>query len=778
MKVADQAARDRAIDPGGSFCVTAPAGSGKTSLLVQRYLALLCRVQRPESITAITFTRKAAAEMRERVIAALQAATRETSAQGAYQEKTFKLAYQALEHARSLNWELLETPGRLRIQTIDSLCAELSQQMPLGSGSGGMGEVSERIDSLKRDAILGLLQHELARDDQARRSDVQRLLLYLDNSWEQAVELLGRLLDQREQWQLLLANASDDDKDSLLRQSLEQLAEVQLATLREHLRDDWISLRKLHRHRCEKLALDLDWDPELDDLAAWQDLASMLLTKDRKNWRKTVNKNHGFPVDSAQDRENKQQLVGLLRHYAEDPAPGRLNAIQHVLELPLPSSASGAAGLLDAVVRLLPRLAAELFLVFQEAGQNDFTQLALGALQSLGSDEEPTDLALRLDYRLEHLLVDEFQDTSSLQFELLRRLIRGWSEHNEQNPALPRTVFLVGDAQQSIYGFRQANVGLFLEARELGIGDFSLERLDLEVNFRSSAELVTWTNRVFARALPDEDEPHLGAVSHQPAKAARDEPGAVEVALFCGEEPDRSQELERLCDKVAEGMADSSVESIAVLGRSRNVLRPIVRALSERGLAPQAQDLDLLADRQVIRDLVSLCCVLSDPCDRYAWLALMRSPAVALDHADLLALALEIPIPAQLPAAAVDSGDALASLSTEGRERVIHIAKVLAWAEAYRDRLALRVWVEECWLRLGGPASVDEERDLADAERFLSLLPGFEQRREPISRRALERELAQLYAVPGSGSGKLQVMTLHKSKCLEFDWVFLPNLDQ
>ncbi|MEM9397873.1 MAG: UvrD-helicase domain-containing protein, partial [Pseudomonadota bacterium] len=779
MTVSDQDARDRAIRADRSYCVTAPAGSGKTSLLVQRYLALLTRVERPESICAITFTRKAAAEMRQRVLDALTLAQRGRLADSAYEQRTVDLARQALSHARELQWSFLESPACLRIQTIDSLCAELARQMPLASGTGGSVDIADKPLALQRSAIMRFLECELDHADAGRRSDVRRLLLHLDNNWEQAITLLSRLLDQRAQWQPLLVNGARDDDSNLLQKSLDRLAYEQLLRVREAFDEKSNALLDLYRHRCQKLSRAASWNPDSEALSDWQDLASMLLTKDRKGWRKTVTKAQGFPVDTAEDKAFKREMLDLLASYREESNAYRLATLQHLLELPHGQKTWPGSGVLAGLLRLLPRLAAELLIEFRSSAQNDYTQVALAALQALGTDESPTDLALRLDYRLEHLLVDEFQDTSNVQFELLRRLIRGWDEHNQAFPKNPRTLFLVGDAQQSIYGFRQANVALFLQAREHGIGDFPLQRLDLAVNFRSAPELVRWVNEHFSVALPAQDDLQLGAVAHLAAEAARDSRGSVDVELLYSEDEEDSAaeaELALLCDKVEKGVADPDVTSIAILGRSRTVLRPIVRALVDRGLSPVAQDLDGLAGKQVIRDLLTLCCVLTDRSDRYAWLSLLRSPPIALDYGDLLHVALAAPTPALLPRSPDALDVLLERVSSIGRERVAHTLSVLRWADSFRDRLALRVWVEESWLRLGGPASVNKSSDLNDAEEFFSLLVGFEQRREPLSRIALERELATLYAVAPAAESKLQVMTLHKSKGLEFDWVFLPSL--
>ena len=114
--------------------------------------------------------------------------------------------------------------------------------------------------------------------------------------------------------------------------------------------------------------------------------------------------------------------------------------------------------MLGAILELLPLAAAHLKVVFAEHGETDFTEVAQAAVRALGTPEEPTDLLLALDTRIKHILVDEFQDTSYSQFELIERLTSGWQ------PDDGRTLFLVGDPMQSIYRFREAKVALFLQA--------------------------------------------------------------------------------------------------------------------------------------------------------------------------------------------------------------------------------------------------------------------------------------------------------------------------
>ena len=139
----DAPARASALDPGASFCITAPAGSGKTELLIQRYLRLLSRVSRPEQVLAITFTRKAAAEMRHRVMHALQSAMTGAECASSHLRVTRDLALQALAANERGNWCLLENIARFNIKTIDSFCAGLTRQMPVLSQFGGQAKVQD-----------------------------------------------------------------------------------------------------------------------------------------------------------------------------------------------------------------------------------------------------------------------------------------------------------------------------------------------------------------------------------------------------------------------------------------------------------------------------------------------------------------------------------------------------------------------------------------------------------------------------------------------------------
>src|SRR5262250_3759678 len=132
----DAGARERALDIHRSVLVQAPAGAGKTGLLIQRYLASLAHALRPEEIVAMTFTRKAAAEMQERVLEALRDAADGIEAASPHDAQTCALAREVVEHSKAQGFDIVANPARLRILTIDALCTALARQAPVATALG------------------------------------------------------------------------------------------------------------------------------------------------------------------------------------------------------------------------------------------------------------------------------------------------------------------------------------------------------------------------------------------------------------------------------------------------------------------------------------------------------------------------------------------------------------------------------------------------------------------------------------------------------------------
>ena len=791
MSAADQGVRDQALDIRHSFAVSAPAGSGKTGLLIRRTLRLLAACDQPEQVLAITFTRKAAAEMQERILRALAGARDDNPPASEYEQAIWEDARRVLARDGELGWQLIANPGRLRIMTIDSLCRHLARQLALETGLGDLPEPAEQPDIYYREAIRALFRQL----DQAGPvgGALAQLLEHLDNNLMTLEGLLANLLARREQWlQPLLG--SRNAREALERALAEAVAEC-LETLRERLQPVASSLAALCDYAAANLAnqhlesplaalggmVELpDTAPTPTNMAAWQGVAELLLTQSG-GWRSRVDKRQGFPTkkdalwpDQADDR--KAELMTLIDWCRGQSGLEALFAdLRH---LPAPAYNDNQWRLLEALSLTLPRLVAELSLVFQTRGSCDFTEITLAALRALGEEDDPSDLSLRLDYQIRHILVDEFQDTSSLQFGLLKKLLAGWQ------PGDGRTLFIVGDGMQSLYGFRNANVGLFLEARLAPVNQVELMPLDLTVNFRSDAALVRWVNHNFQAVFPPRADISRGAVPYTPAEAHRRGDSAATVTLDIVPAPgDPEAEARAVVKRVREALADNPDGSIAILARARSHLTHVLAALYEAGIPWQATDIDPLASRMPVVDLMSLTRALLNPADRIAWLAVLRAPWCGLDLIDLHRVAnpndAELSRDADFPWLPDRVLDPMTpeALSPTGREALSRTAEVLRAAWQQRQRKPLRLWIEGVWLALGGPATLVDGAEIAWCQQYFDLLESHGRGADLPDWASFDQAVGQLYAAPTTGHrNPVQVMTIHKSKGLEFDTVIIPGL--
>ena len=776
----DQAARRRAIEADGSVLVQAPAGSGKTTLLVQRYLRLLALADAPERILALTFTRRAADEMRERVLLALGAARLEHCPSGMNRE-TWSLAAVARRHLDALNLDVERQPSRLRIETIDAFNAWLASQLPISAGAGSALQVLADAAPCYEEAARRALAHE---EDDEFGAAVDRVLAIDDQRWRRLLALIADMLPSRDLWLPLLAGRL---------QAASALDEVQLGRVRRHLDEDLQLLvaRVLIRARdvlgAERIAVlsrlvhgaarrgaaerpDLsDWAEDgsplradTADLARWCGAARLLLTE-AGELRKRLTKNEGFPPQSA----DKSPMLDLLQELDRDPRSRKI--LVEIRRLPAPAYSDAEWGRVREVAQVLVLAAAELDQVFREQGAADFTAVSLAALRALGSADAPTDLGLRLDYRLQHILVDEFQDTSSAQLELVRLLTAGWVRGDG------RSVFCVGDPMQSIYGFRQAEVRAFLELAEDGIGDLRFDVQRLRDNFRSAAPVVNWINACFSRILPRTDDRDRGAIAFRPSAAAvaeSPESAAAVPGVALRGFATRAEESAAIADMIAEQAERHPDWRIAVLVRARAHAREIAAGLRAKGIGFRAVDIEPLQDRAIVRDIIMLACALLHLGDRTAWLAVLRAPWAGICLGDLLQISRGAPL---IWDAMADEA-VLRQLSDDGRARCRRVHSTLEAAFRVRNDTSVARWVERAWLGLGGASCASSPQDLELAAAAFARLKDLEQRGLPDAA-DLPSRFADLYADHGA-AGAVEIMTIHKAKGLEFDMVVLPALDR
>jgi len=458
----------------------------------------------------------------------------------------------------------------------------------------------------------------------------------------------------------------------------------------------------------------------------------------------------------------KQRLVDWLARLAAHQ--GARESLCEVRALPDAALSDADQPAIEALALLLMRAAAELQLLFAEHGKVDYAYVAAAARQALSEQGEPSDFALRAGGAVQHILVDEFQDTSFEQFELLRALTAGWERGDG------RTLFIVGDPMQSIYQFREAEVGLFLRARDHGLGEIELEMLQLRRNFRSRAPLISWVNERFSLLFPAEDDARLAAVRYLPSVPAQADTDAAHraVSLHRLEPGDHTGEAVRVLQIVRAERAHDPQASIAVLVAGRDHAGAIVAQLRAAGFELRGVDLERLRDRPVIRDLSSLARALLHGADRSAWLALLRAPWCGLSLAQL-----EI-----LVAGVGDVFKALAAIQGEGEvpARIARVRAALEPAILGAER-GWPLWqrVERAWLRLAGPAIYASAAERFDAHRFIDAL-ALHDDPETLVGEAMGTLTERLYSAAPPQPGAIEVMTMHAAKGLEWDVVILPGL--
>ena len=806
--------RAQALDIRHSWIVEAPAGSGKTGLLIQRYLKLLASegVDEPEQVLAITFTVKATQEMRERVLAQLEAAKSRAAVATEFDRETRTLAEAVLRRDALRGWGLLEHPRRLNFRTIDSVCGEIARLLPvLSGGGGGLAPVEDATPMYREAARLTLMQ--LGGSDADLNEALRTVFLHRDGSLADCERLLMEMLPLRNQWgelvPLLGRQLDDAYLDGMvlprLERALEQaicagLAQLSCSLPPDILRDLSLLAGEMGHADGYKgnpspiavLAGMQDAPEEIaDDLERWRALIHLMTTKSGE-WRVGFHKGYlKFDVEKGH-ADRLKDLVSELSDRTE-----ALQAIRQVEALPPAKYPPEQWRVAKALFRVLSHALAELQVVFARRGECDFAEPALLAKTAL-EHGGAKDLSEALGFELRHLLVDEMQDTSTSQYELIELLTQGWDGQSQ-------TVFLVGDPKQSIYIFRQARVERFVRTMQTRmLGDLALGSLRLTANFRSQSGLVDAFNEDFALLFPAEDEEVPGEVPYVEAQAVRGPSENVAqsvvwhtAVLSSGDDAKKERRRQARAEaaqvrKIIEEWRQRPLPEgrnnpekpepwkIAVLVRSRNHLNEIVAELKDetKGAIPfRAVKIESLGERQEVLDLFALTRALLHPADRVAWFAVLHAPWCGLGLSELHVLAGQD----QTEFAEWCVEDLIRVrgelLSPESCIRLERVWTVMRAAAEHRTGLATSQWVERTWRSLGGDAYLTPA-EMANARRYLQLLDEVEEQAETIDLELLKRQLHALYAEAAVVANAVDLMTIHGAKGLEWDVVLVPGLEK
>ncbi|MGC8548623.1 MAG: UvrD-helicase domain-containing protein [Acidobacteriaceae bacterium] len=809
----DQPQRDRAIQVNGSFIVQAPAGSGKTDLLTRRFLALLAEapIDSPDQILAITFTRAATAEMRNRILSDLRRAA--ATPPSTSDDERIQFARRALARSQQAGWHILEQPNLLQIETIDSLCMRIAQGQPLTARLGGRLEPVEDANALYQEAARRTIRN-LGGDNSELNDAIEHLLALRDNNLADCETLIANMLARRDQWEADFPMQGKVDWNhlrSILEKPLREEVSRTLTRARTLLlhhaavaEELLLVAHQASRNREDGALALLAHATELPPPTSpehWQAISTFLLKKNG-DWYTKFNARNGLPAGKAGSDEKEwnqrgNSLLDRLRNI-----PGLHESLRAIRTLPAQRYTDDQWTTLRHLFTTLYYSLAELRVLFAQRNQIDFLYSSSAALDVLRHNIAGFSWA----DNIHHLLVDEFQDTSRRQHDLIATLVAHWSG----DPS--RTVFAVGDPMQSIYLFRQAEVELFEAVRRNGIRNdngfvFPLEALTLSVNFRSHDLLTTPLNQAFEPVFAANTNPQASPVTFTPSTAHTAAVETIHTPAFQihtqlldaadkQKKPQRKLDLQHreanlIADiiqahlpRIEQARHERAEYRVAVIVRNRSHLAAIAPTLRRLGIPYRAVEIEPLAERQELLDLNSLIRALLHPMDRIAWLAVLRAPWCGLTLADLHILTgSDHPSARATPMLDLIEHNQQ-QLNPGARQRLQRTVSILRRALDARPRQSqigsFAEWIERTWRALGGHLCLNATA-LENSQVFFALLDSVAPDAAQILSGEFQRQLEKLYAQPDPSVSEtcgVQLMTIHKAKGLGFDVVIVPALER
>ncbi len=787
----------QAADPGLSAWVSANAGSGKTHVLVNRVLRLLLDDVAPGRMLCITYTKAAAANMANRIFKALSNwATLSDEALASELTKLTGRAPTMAERAkaRRLFAEALETPGGLRIETIHAFCTRVLQAAPFEANVPPRFEVAD-----------DLAQAEMLR---AARRELLALVAAEPNGPEaRALDLLARL-------------AAQDSFETMFQEALRQralfsdgtgrardagavtagiaaflgiAADLPADAIRTRFRADLAALPGLHA-LIEALqagsATRLNFAANLRTLLAGQDDGDPVGFCRR-----------GFITAEGAINTNirgkgKSEFDGALLVTLEALAACLLTAAEQLNAVAIRDRSAALALLVTRMLASYQRQKSLRSLL-------DYDDL-IARTRSLLERVEAAWVLYKLDAGIDHILLDEAQDTGEAQWAILRKLAEEFTSGGDLR-AKPRTIFVVGDEKQSIYGFQGAAPSAFGEERRalgnrIRAAERDFEAISLNTSFRSAPDIMQAVDAVFA--LPDHARGLVFDGATRPEihdTVRRNAPGTVDIwplaANDTGEPPDawttpvdapeRRSGTVKLAERIARTLQrwhrdhrddlghPFAAGDVMILLRQRGALfEAIVKALKDEGVPVAGRDRLTLAEHPAVEDLVVLGRALLLPDDDLTLATALKTPLIDLDDDDLLHLA---PNRKGSLRAALQEAAATESRYAAAEAKLVHWAREAGRCGPFRffaDLLGPGGGRNLALARLGAEAG-----DALDA--FLNAALDHERRYGPSLAGFLQHVAGSAADVKrdlSASAGEVRVMTVHGSKGLEAKIVILADL--
>jgi ATP-dependent helicase/nuclease subunit A len=807
MTATDNSTTLQAADPARNATVHASAGTGKTWLLVTRILRLLLAGARPDSILAVTFTRKAAAEMRQRVTQRLRElmCADERSLDKMLTEIGIQPDMHSRIQARQLYEQGLFNPYSLRATTFHAFCQELLQRFPLEAGISPGFELSEATGLLEQQARDALVNESSHKGHPINKA-LDRLIEAcggLDNTQS----ALQSFLSHRSDWWAYIQGQSEPLSYATNR--LEQLLEIDASQEPlGHFPDD--SLRAELQSFAKLLERNVTRTNTSDAHLLAAALASSLAAEAFLDAIKPV-----FLTKEGNPRARKPGKAQCKRLGAQDEQRfielhQRLCSVLHdvIDRLARVRTLETSVAWITAGMQLLTHYQR----IKQEQRLLDFSDLEWKACELLNQSNHASWIQYKLDSRIDHLLVDEFQDTNPTQWRLLQPLLEELAAGNDERA---RSVFLVGDKKQSIYSFRRANPALLGEASVWLHEHLQAQSYPLDASRRSAQAIVDCVNTVFAteplmqrlddfnphttwlpdiygyvELLPlmtsatattaDATESLLRNPLHAPRIIREDQRYASEAMLIAS----RIQTLIQDSTAVTKDGVTRALQygDIIILLRQRTHASAFEQALRDLQIPCLSDSKGALLDNLEVHDLECLLNILISPYDNLALAQVLRSPIIGLSSEALL------------PLAAATGGtwyERLAGLATERQQPFADIHAQLEHWRALTGHIPVhdlldRIFHEAEVLQryeAAFPAAL-KPRVHASLTRFIELALEVDNGRYP----SLPHFLDQLNRLrqsdndqPDEGtaeetdSQRVRIMTIHGAKGLEAPVIFLAD---
>ncbi|MDE2658580.1 MAG: UvrD-helicase domain-containing protein [Acidobacteriota bacterium] len=751
----DAAAREAAADPGRNVVLRASAGTGKTTVLTSRYVRLVEAGVPPRNILALTFTRKAAQEMKDRILRELGEPRR-----------------RGVLASRS-------DIADVNISTLDAFTLGLIREFPLDAGvSPGIEVLDERsMPVVRAEAIERVFSGVTGFD----REVLAALPLLLGRSASQVREAVDNYLERRLAWRRLFeAKAAEPE-------GRRPPSRPRLHAFLQPVAESCRRLREAARNGSAGFEI-----PFAVGLAL-----------------------RGGEQGSARDALDREALERFFRTDLKNPprdVPEPLRADYAAVTAKVREFRAGWLDYLNEhafgpVWKLFQAVEREYDRLKQERRVMDFDDLTLAATRLLQGLGEFSASRFRLEARYHHVLLDEFHDTSDPQWELLKAIIAPWTAgeglaseevRRVTNGRLSRpTIFVVADHKQSIYRFRDARVEILGRAEDAikaltQPGDEPSPRLVLRWNFRSNLRLRRFVNSAgteiaaASRAAPESDWAfRYDDDDHFPAGEGPDgEPPALAVAV-AGDHEDAAARIAARIDALLDGGA-ARPEQVALMARNNRHLGVYLEALKRRGIPTFLFKGAGFFDTSEVRDLRALCRFLARPHSDRRAVELLRSRFFALPGDDLarlrqasdsgtpfaeLLLAEGRRLPEDLPAGTRRRlGDAGSVAS-----RWVHLSRRLPPSRTVAAILAETRYLLRAAAAAGASHEPDQEH--ANVTKALQLLRGLERTGFASFERVAEglESAANGDATQGAveATGAVQVLSIHAAKGLEFEHVFI-----